>query len=66
MFLFSSHSLGSADAVARVFIRGEPKTIVLDWKTSNSLRNHYALQIAAYSKLYEENFNEAIYAGIVV
>lgn len=57
---------GSADAVARVFIRGEPKTIVLDWKTSNSLRNHYALQIAAYSKLYEENFNEAIYAGIVI
>lgn len=57
---------GTADAVARVTIKGEDKIVVLDWKTSNHLRNHYALQIAAYSKLYEENFNESIYAGVVI
>jgi len=57
---------GTADAVARVTIRGESKIVVLDWKTSNQLRNHYALQIAAYSKLYEENYNEPIYAGVVI
>jgi hypothetical protein len=57
---------GTADAVARVTIKGESKIIVLDWKTSNQLRNHYALQIAAYSKLYEENYGEPIYAGVVI
>jgi len=57
---------GTADAVARVSIKGESKIIVLDWKTSNNLRNHYALQIAAYSKLYEETFNEPVYAGVVI
>jgi hypothetical protein len=57
---------GTADAVARVTIKGEPKIIVLDWKTSNHIRNHYALQIAAYSKLYEENYGESIYAGVVI
>jgi hypothetical protein len=57
---------GTADAIAKVTIRGETKIVVLDWKTSNQLRNHYALQIAAYSKLYEENYNEPIYAGVVI
>jgi len=57
---------GTADAIARVTIKGEKRLVVIDWKTSNQIRNHYALQIAAYSKLYEENYNLKIFAGLVI
>lgn len=39
---------------------------VLDWKTSNSMRNEYALQVAAYAKAYEERTAQKVSKAIVV
>lgn len=59
-------SVGTIDAVAKVKIRGEEKIVVLDWKTSNSLHNEYAMQIAAYAKAYEEVYNVPVHSALIV
>lgn len=50
---------GSLDAVGRK----DGKLIVLDWKTSNSIKSTYALQVAAYAKAYEETSGNRIDEG---
>lgn len=43
---------GCPDAIA---INSREETIILDWKTSNSVHSDYIIQLAAYKQLWEEN-----------
>jgi hypothetical protein len=52
--------------VAQVKINGEPKIVVLDWKTSNAFHSEYAMQIAAYTKAYEEMFQLPVHTASIV
>lgn len=45
---------------------GERTLTALDWKTSNAMRNEYALQVAAYAKAYEERTGEKVSKAVVV
>lgn len=48
---------GTMDALAtmpKVGSPGQRSLVVLDWKTSNSMRVEYAWQVAAYIRAYEE------------
>lgn len=38
----------------------------IDWKTSNSMRTEYAMQVAAYAKAYEERTGEKVMKAQVV
>lgn len=57
---YISPALGFAGTLDRVFLIEGKRTLV-DIKTSNSLHNHYWLQMAAYKQLWDEvNPNEKI------
>lgn len=47
---------GTYDAVG--LVSGE--LALVDWKTSNAVYAEYVVQVAAYSKLYEENFGRPL------
>ena len=53
---------GTIDAVGE--IDGVP--CIMDWKTSNGIYDETALQIAAYSRLWEDNTGEHIDTGYIV
>ncbi|XP_049847920.1 uncharacterized protein LOC126304981 [Schistocerca gregaria] len=59
---------GTMDALLRTVEVPSGKEIwtVLDWKTSNAIRNEYALQVAAYAKAYEEMTGTPIDRAAVV
>lgn len=42
------------------------KLVLLDWKTSNSLRETYSIQAAAYAMAFEETFSKPIDSAYVV
>jgi len=55
---------GAADAIGRLKDGG--KLVIVDWKTSNSLHNEYALQLSAYAKALEEMEGEKVHECWVV
>lgn len=59
---------GTMDAVLETIHSktGSRILTVLDWKTSNAMRNEYALQVAAYAKAYEERTGEKVAKALVV
>jgi hypothetical protein len=59
---------GTMDAVLETIVpkTGERILTALDWKTSNAIRNEYALQVAAYAKAFEERTGEKISKAVVV
>lgn len=52
----ASRSLGYGGRLDALGIDKEGKLYVLDWKTSNSLRDEYPLQVAAYAKALKEQY----------
>jgi len=40
--------------------------VILDWKTSNQVRNLYAMQVSAYAKALEEMYGEEVKEAYVV
>lgn len=48
-----------------IFVRNK-KHYLLDFKTSNHCHDEYIVQLAAYSKLYEENYGVKIHGGIIL
>lgn len=59
---------GTMDAVVETLNpkTGERVLTAIDWKTSNSMRNEYALQVAAYAKAYEERTGHKVEKAMVV
>lgn len=53
---------GTVDAVGHL----DGQLTLFDWKTSNSIRSSYLIQIAAYGHLYERNFQAQIERYILV
>lgn len=47
-------------------IKKSNRLILLDFKTSNSCHKEYIIQLAAYQKMYEENFNKKITSAIIL
>lgn len=55
---------GTPDAIGR---NAEGKLVLLDWKTSNSVYSDYLIQLAAYSRLWEEHHpDEPIEGGFYI
>jgi hypothetical protein len=54
---------GRLDAIAR---RKNGRLVLLDWKTSNALRDEYPLQVAAYAQAFKETYGLAVDEAIVV
>lgn len=54
---------GRPDAIAR---RKNGRLVLLDWKTSNALRDEYPLQVAAYAQGVKETYGLDIDEAIVV
>jgi len=54
---------GAVDAIGR---GRNGELIVVDWKTSNAIRNEYALQLSAYAKALEEMQGEPVSEGWIV
>ena len=54
---------GRLDAIAR---RKNGRLVLLDWKTSNGLREEYPLQVAAYAQAFKETYGLAIDEAWVV
>lgn len=54
---------GRLDALAR---NKDGKLVLLDWKTSNALRDEYPLQVAAYAKAFKETYGLDISEAVVV
>lgn len=59
---------GTMDAVLETInpVTGHRVLTAVDWKTSNSMRNEYAMQVAAYAKAYEERTGEKVMKAQVV
>lgn len=58
---------GTMDAILEtVRPSGERILTALDWKTSNAMRNEYALQVAAYAKAYEERTGQKVARALIV
>jgi len=53
---------GALDALGEM----DGKLVLLDWKTSNSMRDTYPLQAAAYATAFEEMYGQKIERGFVV
>jgi len=54
---------GRLDAIAR---KQSGRLVLLDWKTSNALRDEYPLQVAAYAQAFKETYGLPIDEAIVV
>lgn len=54
---------GRLDAIARNKAGG---LVLLDWKTSNALRDEYPLQVAAYAQAFRETYGQEIGEAVVV
>lgn len=52
----ASRSLGYGGRLDALGVDNDGKLYVLDWKTSNSLRDEYPLQVAAYAKALKEQY----------
>lgn len=59
---------GTMDAVLETVspVSGHRVLTAIDWKTSNSMRNEYAMQVAAYAKAYEERTGQKVLKAQVV
>lgn len=59
---------GTCDLLCR--FRGEPAVVLVDWKTSGSIKKTYRMQLAAYAWLYNEhkrkNWKTGVNAGWIV
>lgn len=54
---------GRLDAIAR---NKAGNLVLLDWKTSNALRDEYPLQVAAYAQAFQETYGQEIAEAVVV
>lgn len=64
-FNIISPKLGTAGTIDAV-IELEGKKLIVDFKTSNAMHDHYFLQLACYKKLYEEAFPDEKIDGAAI
>lgn len=59
---------GTMDAVLETVNprTGQRVLTAIDWKTSNAMRNEYAMQLAAYANAYEERTGDKVSKAQVV